>query len=87
MFSSSIWQKKQAVGSLCLWSDSLVFTQWMMRSDVRSDEVWMDVPNIVDKIRACGFRGDGIRKGQLYIQCGISDVHRRYRVLFHLLFG
>lgn len=59
----------------------------MIRSDVRSDEVWMDVPDIVDRIRACGFRGDGIRKSQLYIPCGISDVRKRYRMLFHLLFG
>ena len=64
-----------------------MLTQWMTRSDVMSEEVGMDVPDMVGKIQACGFRGDGIRQSQLYMPYGISDAHKRYRVLFRLLFG
>ena len=59
-----------------------LIVQWMMSCNVRSEEVGIDVRDLVGRIRACGFRGDRTRQRRLQMPSSTLDAYTRHRVLF-----
>ena len=56
--------------------------QWMMRCNLRSEEVGIDVRVLVGRIRACGFRGDRTRQRRLRMLSSTLSAYTRHTMSF-----